>query len=278
MRTMTITRLFILAMVLMMLPAVPAMAEDCALCGKETGNDAYLCAQCLLDMMEEKDLSGGMEITGAVTNDNGTVTLTWTDSGENGPYSVYYALLEQAPVPFGWTAASAQQGKSITLTQLVPGVSYVFTVENAQGNRVQHVYYAPKVVNGNEIGAKIGFKTLRHLEFRNEWQWSAAEIEADNGFEHGLYMRLHYSMLKRTRNYAFCVAVEAPGGFSDVVYSGTLTLNYGKSIVPAWGFIRMDDYFSCLERYYGGVPAGEYKVTMYFDGKYVHSDFFTVVE
>lgn len=279
MRIKLFTRLMTLALVFMMTLSIPALADSCALCGKETGSDAYLCAACLLDMLAEKDISGGMEITGAETGEDGRVTLTWTDTADNGPYTVYYELLEAAPVPFGWTAAEGVQETTFTLAQLAPGVSYVFTVMDASGNQVEQVYYAPQPEDGNEIGARIRFKTMRRIDRTSKkTTWSAAEIAEDNDYRHGLYLRLTYSPLKKTRHYAFCVTVEAPNGFADVIFSGDLELKHGKSQVPVWGFVGMDDYFSCLERYYGGIPAGEYTVTMYFDGGYVDSETFTVKE
>lgn len=279
MRTKSVTRLLVLALVLMMICAVPALAESCALCGRESGSAAYLCADCLLDMLAEKDVAGGMEITGAVPHADGTVTLSWSDGAANGPYTVHYELLERAPVPFGWTAAEATQATSITFTQLVPGVSYVFTVVDAAGNRVEHVYYAPAVEDGNEIGAKIRIHTRTGDAQRYRTvDYSASEIEQDNGEAHGLYVKINYSMLKKNRNYAFCLTVEAPNGFADVVYSGTLALNHGKSEVGAWGFVELDEYFSCLERYYGGVPTGEYLVTLHFDGKHISTVPFQIGE
>ncbi len=279
MRTKPVIRLFALALVLMMTLAVPAYAAECVLCGAESGSDAYLCADCLLGMLEEKDISGGLEIADVTVNEDGAVTLAWSDSGDNGPYSVYYSLLEQSPVPFGWTAVKNVQASAVTLNQLAPGVSYVFTVEDAAGNQAKTNYYAGKVENGNEIGAKIRVHTKLIKETKPlDYPWSAAEIQEDNGYQHGLYVKMAYSMLRKTRNYAFSLTVEAPNGFADVVYSGNLTLNYGKSEVPAWGFVPMDDYFSYLERYYGGVPTGEYKVSMHFDGKHVYTVTFNVME
>lgn len=279
MRTKTVARLLSLALAFMMTFAIPAQAEGCILCGRESGSAAYLCAACLLELMEEKDISGGMEITDVTVNENGSVTISWSDSAENGPYSVCYELLERAPVPFGWTAAENIQGNSITLTQLTPGVSYVFTVTDASGSKAEAVYYAPKVENGNEIGAKIRIQTKLRRDYNQlERPFSASEIQEDNGREHGLYVKLAYSMLKKTRYYAFCITVEAPNGFADVVLSGDLTLNYGKSEVAAWNFVGLDDYFSYLERYYGGVPTGEYLVTMNFDGKPAYTVSFEVGE
>ena len=277
MRRNPVTRLLALALVLMMTLSLPALAEGCALCGKETGSDTYLCAGCLLELLAEKDVSGGLEITGAALGNDGSVLVRWEDAADNGPYTVYYELLDRAPASFGWTAARNVRGNGVILRQLVPGVSYVFIVEDASGNRAEYVYYAPAVETGNEIGAKIRIHTkVRNQRNVLELPFSASEIMENNGKEHGLYMKLAYSMLRKTRYYAFSVTVEAPNGFADVVLSGDITLNYGKSEVPAWGFIALDDYFSYLERYYGGVPTGEYLVTMNFDGKPAYTVSFEV--
>ena len=279
MRRNPVTRLLALALVLMMTLSLPALAEGCALCGKETGSDTYLCAGCLLELLAEKDVSGGLEITGAALGNDGSVLVSWEDAADNGPYTVYYELLDRAPASFGWTAARNVRGNGVILRQLVPGVSYVFIVEDASGNRAEYVYYAPAVENGNEIGAKIRIHTkVRNQRNVLELPFSASEIMENNGKEHGLYMKLAYSMLRKTRYYAFSVTVEAPNGFADVVLSGDMTLNYGKSEVPAWGFIGLDDYFSYLDRYYGGVPTGEYLVTMNFDGKPAYTVSFEVRE
>lgn len=279
MRGKSVMRLLMLVLALMLTPALPAAAEACSLCGGETGSDAYLCANCLLGLLEEKDISGGLTIEGVFPNADGSVTLVWDDAADNGPYNVYYELLERAPMPFGWTAATGLSANALTLTQLAPGVSYVFAVEDASGNRAETAYYAPAVQLGNDIGAKIRIHTKVRYDDKDLYlPFSASEIMQDNGKAHGLYLKLAYSMLARERNYAFSLTVEAPNGFTDVVLSGALTLNYGKSEVPAWGFIALDDYFSCLERYYGGVPTGEYKVTMNFDGKPAYAVEFEVKE
>ncbi len=276
MRLNSIARLTALAAALMMLLSIPALAESCTLCGRDSGGDYYLCADCLLELLEDKDISGGMTITGADLCEDGSVLFTW--QGGQAPYTVRYELLDAAPTAFGWTAGRGIRSNGAVLSQLVPGVSYVLTVEDAAGGKAEAVYYASAPENGNEIGAKIRI----HTKVRNgrqvlEYPFSAADIQEQDR-EHGLYMKLAYSMLRKTRNYAFSVTVEAPNGFADTVLSGSMTLNYGKSEVPAWGFIALDDYFACLARYYGGVPTGEYMVTMNFDGKPACSDSFYVNE
>lgn len=279
MRGKSVMRLLTLVLALMLTLALPALAEACSLCGGETGSDAYLCADCLLGLLEEKDVPGGLNIGGAFANEDGSVTLVWDDTADNGPYNVFYELLERAPIPFGWTAATGLSANVLTLTQLAPGVSYILMVEDASGNRAETAYYAPAVQLGNDIGAKIRIHTKVRYDDKDLYlPFLASEIMQDNGKAHGLYLKMAYSMLARERNYAFSLTVEAPNGFTDVVLSGALTLNYGKSEVPAWGFVALDEYFAYLERYYGGVPAGEYRVTMNFDGKPAYAVEFEVKE
>ena len=177
MRRNPVTRLLALALVLMMTLSLPALAEGCALCGKETSSDTYLCTGCLLELLAEKDVSGGLEITGAALGNDGSVLVSWSDSADNGPYTVYYELLDRASTSFGWTAARNVQGNGVILRQLVPGVSYVFIVEDASGNRAEYVYYAPAVETGNEIGAKIRIHTkVRNQRNVLELPFSASEI------------------------------------------------------------------------------------------------------
>lgn len=275
-----VLRLAALVLAMMFVFAAPALAATCTLCGNETGSEDYLCTNCLLQLLNARKAEVPLEITGAVQNADGTVTLTWTDEGANAPYTVYYERLESAPVPFGWTAASGVTDSSITLDRLVPGVSYVLTVVDALGQKAQYTYFAPTPGTDSEIGAKIRLKPMNRTGRMTKRQvsFSAAEIAEENETLHGLYLRLTYSTLKKTRHYAFQIAVEAPNGFSDVIFSGTLELHHGKSAVPVWGFIPVDDFFGLLQKYYGGVPTGEYDVTLYFNGNEVYSAPFTVSE
>ncbi|MBE5797246.1 MAG: hypothetical protein E7327_07705 [Clostridiales bacterium] len=273
-------RLAVLALAITLMLITPALAASCTLCGGETGSDDYLCTDCLLKLLNTKKEPVPVQIAGAVQNEDGTVTLVWTDDAGNAPYKVYYQPLENAPVPFGWTAAEGLRGTSYTFDRLVPGMSYMFTVVDAQGQTATHIWYAPVPGEDTQIGAKIRFKAMRRTDrlTREQEAFSASDIAEDNGALHGLYLRLTYSTLKKTRHYAFQIAVQAPNGFRDVIFSGNLELHHGRSSIPVWGFIPMDDYFTLLEKYYGGVPTGEYDVTLYFNGNRVYTAPFTVID
>ncbi|MBQ2953680.1 MAG: fibronectin type III domain-containing protein [Clostridia bacterium] len=279
MRKHALIRLFALAAFLCLM-ATSAFAASCTLCGSETGSDDYLCTNCLLALLHQEREVVPLEITSAVQNADGTVTVTWADEAANGPYTVQYELLQSAPVPFGWTAAEGVTEYTCTLNRLVPGVSYVITVVDALGQTAEYTYYAPTPGTDTAIGAKIRFKPMHRIgrSTKQQTAFSASEIAQENETLHGLYLRLTYSTLSRSRTYAFQIAIEAPNDFSDVVFCGTLELHHGKSSVPVWGFIPVDDYFNLLMNYYGGVPTGEYDVTLYFNGQKVYTAPFTVTE
>lgn len=273
-------RISAIVFALMLLLTAPAFAATCSLCGCETGSDDYLCTNCLLTLLNQKKEVIPMELTGAVQNEDGTVTVSWTDEAQNGPYTVFYKLLEDAPVPFGWTAATAVEGTTFVLDRLVPGVSYVITVQDSLGQTAETTYFAATPGTDSEIGARIRLKPMNRIgrSTKRQGSWSAGEIAQENETLHGLYLRLTYSTLRKTRNYAFQIAIEAPNGFSDVIFSGKLELHHGVSSIPVWGFIPTDDYFTLLQDYYGGIPTGEYDVTLYFNGNKVWTAPFSVSE
>ena len=280
MRKNVFMHLSALVLALLLLWVTPALAATCALCGDETGSDDYVCTNCLLSLLHKEREIVPMEITGTTLNESGALVVTWADEAANGPYTVYYKLLEDAPVPFGWTAAKDVTETTFTLDRLVPGVSYVVTVQDSLGQTAEATWFAPTPGTDSEIGAKIRLKPMNRIgrSTKQQASFSASEIAADNETLHGLYLRLTYSSLARTRNYAFQIAIEAPNDFSDVVFSGTLELHHGRSAVPVWGFIPVDDFFNLLMNYYGGVPTGEYDVTLYFNGQKVYAVPFTVSE
>lgn len=280
MRRFHMIRLLLLTLLLLAATTVSAMADTCALCGSETGSDDYLCTSCLLELIEGEEVVSPIEITRVRKEYNGNVTVFWTDSEGNAPYQVYYELLDSAPTPFGWTDGELVNGKRHTLTRLVPGVSYIITVADSKGNTAEYTYFAKEPELDREIGARIRLHTMYRWDYHyaQREDFSLSEILSENGTTHELYVRLNYSQLSYGRIYGFHLAMEAPNGFVDVIYSGTLELQPGRTYLPVWDAIPVDGYFDYLSRYYGGIPLGEYTVTLYFNGDEVYSDFFMMTE
>ena len=275
MRLNHIFRVFFPALALVVVTCAAALADECALCGQETHSDSYLCTDCMVGFLNQKAPEDPLEIIAATPNEDGSVTLSWTDNS-GAPYQVFYELLENAPRRFGWTAEAGTTATTCTLDYLVPGASYVLTVRDCKGIEASYTYFASAPESSERIGAKIDAHPV--LGGMVTTALSAAEIEREGGPSHELYVQLTYSMLKYTRNYSFLLAVEAPNGLTDAVLWGDCSLRGGRSTVYPWKNIPMDDYFSLLKTYYGSVPAGDYTVTLYFNGKVSCSSTFTVGE
>lgn len=271
--------LILLVFTLLALTAAPALAATCSLCGGEADNADYLCTDCLVQLLNAERNSGGLEITGAGQGADGVVTLTWTDAEGNAPYAVRYELLEPAPVPFGWTAAEGLQDTSCALTRLVPGVSYVLTVVDSQEHSARITYCAPVPGEENTIGAALRVKPTLRSGTNNAYpeRFSVSEV-ITGGKAHGLNLRVTYSTLRQAHRYAYQFTVTAPNGFSDVVFSGVLELDSGRSTLPAWDFIPLDDYFALLQEHYGSLPTGQYEVTLFLNGSRATSTLFVMLK
>ncbi len=278
MRKTPIFRLISLLLLLSMLP-LSALADSCVQCGQETGNNDYVCTACLVALLEGEPTATPLTMTRVRRDYEGTVTIQWADAAGNAPYRVMYALLEGAPEPFGWTDCEATYDTQHTLTRLVPGQSYLLTIEDSQGNTLEYPYYAEPAPQKNEIGMRIFIEPYRRNSYAKNvpCDLTLAQL-ARPGYTHALYVSLKYSMLAYGRLYDFQLALHAPNGFTDVIFSGSLEMKPGRSTLPDWGRVPLDDYFSYLNRYYGGIPLGKYTATLYFNGDEVCSDSFTIAK
>ncbi len=277
MRMSSILRLFLLILLLATL-TVPALAAPCVQCGRETGDDDYLCNLCFVDLLDTSDEPAPLAFKRICRDYWGNVRVQWTDAEGGAPYRVMYAPLEEAPTAFGWTDAEGVTATHHTLGRLVPGVSYVITVADSKGHFIEQVYEAETADVSNRIGAAFTLATQRCTSdgVPERADFSLAELASGNA--HSLNVQPTYGRLAYGYLYGFHLAVEAPNGFRDVVYSGMLDLSHGDTYLDAWREIPMDGYFDCLERYYGGVPAGEYQVVLYFNGTEIVREPFTVAE
>ncbi len=218
-----------------------------------------------------------VSITGATRRDDGTVTLRWTDYGNNGPYEVRYELEGMDGGSFYWYNETS--AKSYTFEWLVPGRDYTFTVVDDNGGEVEYYYDAPYVSTYNEIGTKMDMKLKAGSSGNKSTVTRFYVSDITNTYSnksHGLYVKLSYSQLARAREYYYRLAVEAPNGLEEVIRCGTLTLPAGRSSLSAWDFISLDEHFELQEKYFDEVVSGTYIVTLYYNNYAVLSESFYV--
>lgn len=279
----------ILALVLALLMVLgsmsTALAAYCMSCGTQLPDGAKFCFNC----GEKQDGSSttttttntysSLSITEATENMDGSVTIRWTDSGNNSPYTVRYEFVNQAPNPFHWTSDDNVRTKSYTYAWLVPGVDYVFTVEDCNGNEAEYTYYASRPYIYNEIGSKMTLSTrIKDGNYAEDLtRLSSGDISRNLGkCSYGLYLSLSYSRLARPRSYSYKFCLTAPNGYAEAIWGGTLELSAGRSYLSPWNYVPLDDFFNTLIEFYEEIPVGDYTFSLHYDNVQVLTETFYV--
>ncbi len=279
MRCKMFLRMAIFALILS-LCAGAALAEGCSLCGGERDTEDAVCTDCFVKLLTGEMTPSPLNITGAQKNVDGTVTIAWEDAGDGAPYRVLYELLDAAPVPFGWTDCAMTRQTAHTFARLVPGVHYVFTVVDIKGNQARYTYFADPVAEDRSIGMHFFADTLWRTKENYAFYepLTLADFASDKAVSFELYVVPRYSELRAPRAYQMQLGLTAPNGYRDIIFSGSITLGAGRTHLPDWNEVPMNDFFTCLEKYYGGIPAGEYVVTMYLNGAEAYERSFIISE
>ena len=231
--------------------------------------------------------SRNFSISGVTKNSNGTVTVRWTDSANNGPYTLHYkqrssgSWTQDRNSNFRYWNASevgSVTSKSATLMRLVPGYSYWIIVRDSDGEEAVYEYIAGTAPNFTEYGNTLAITIKRKsngatVDLR---EYSASDIAANMATkEYFAYIRLDYSQLARAREYHGVMAIRDPRG--QVIADNVATFNFNAgNYYTYWGNYGLEWYFGKVKDSYGSIPTGTYTMYLYLDGKFATSDTFTV--
>ncbi len=256
-----------------------ALAANCTNCGNPLDAGDKFCGECGAKVKSAPVSSSNLTIDSCVLNEDGTVTVRWTDKAANGPYDVLYSLVDAAPKPFHWMAKENTSGKSYTTDMLVPGVAYYFYVRDNSGNTSSGFLYQPNMPSfNNVIGASLCVEPRGkiHRTTPEEIYFSSYELARNlTRNEYGLWVNIEYSPLAYPRDYRIQLCIEAPNGFVDTVHNVGYHLPAGRSKIKM-DCMRLNEYFNDLLTFYEEIPTGEYNITMYFDGDIIYDDTFYV--
>ena len=161
----------------------------------------------------------------------------------------------------------------------MPGVDYLFTVEDADGNTAEYTYYASRPYNYNEIGSDLSMtpRIKDGSATEDVARFSVSDIMHDLGdVSYGMNIHLTYSRLAKPRTYSYKFCVTAPNGCAEAVWGGTLDLPAGRSTLSPWNFIPLDNFFNILLQYYEEIPVGDYTLTLFYDDTQVLTETFYV--
>lgn len=227
------------------------------------------------------------EIT-SMTVSNGKVKVSWKDSGNNTPYTVKYVLHSSGNFDkdltaqgFYWTKSKLYL-KYATIDYMVPGKTYWVVVENKAGNTTErktvklpyHVFTDFKnkpYIDDFSLKKRVGGRTSTVTKL------NAADIRFATALtKYGCYFEYHYPQLKNERSYHLQVVAVSPDGWRHVVYAGNDDLPQGD-YYGYFSFLSLEYFFDNLKKARDGfVPTGQYRLEMYWDGKYVDQVMFRV--
>lgn len=232
----------------------------------------------------------GVNITGIERLADGSVTISWVDLNSNPPYRARF--IENTTGDFNTDYANnlvrleAQDltGLSYTYQYLVPGMSYWLTIVNADGHGVYIAYSVPEAEPFTDFTITPTLQPLMRISSGDETSdvnvssFSSAEIGLQL-CEHGLYIRLDFPTLESDVEYTAQMVITSPNGLTltDSVFSLPFAA-HETGCYRYWEFFNLAWYFDVLNRRYDTVPAGEYTVTLYLDGKLAADATFTVTE
>ena len=109
--------------------------------------------------------AGSLSISNQVTFSKGKTTVTWTDSGSNGPYQVAYRYYDggSAGQSGFWAGGSKSDAttysKSYTFSELIPGCRYIITVFDSDNNMATETIQVPEAKAFNDTGIRASTMT-----------------------------------------------------------------------------------------------------------------------
>lgn len=225
------------------------------------------------------------EVTSVSLNSDGTTSIRWTDSQDNGPYDICYESYvssnyyssEQSQMLL-WNALEDVPTKFSTTDWLVAGYPYWITISDASDTTTRYAYIPSSANRFSEFGVDISmdFKARRGTKLEGRKSLSASEIKDNRATtEYGAYIKLTYSQLKRARSYLAHLALKLPDGSVITHLYDTFDLPSGRSYTY-WDFFSFDWYFEQIIKQYGSIPVGQYSWAIYFDGQYVNEYSFRI--
>ena len=234
-----------------------------------------------------------ISVSDKITYSKGLTTVTWTDSGNNAPYSVAFRCLDGSAKQSGFWAggneySSTTRSKSFTIDQLIPGHSYEISVYDNNdnvGTGTVSIPAANKFRDDNFTAGKVDVDISYRYVNESGSKKTAGVFVLDqmkpylNKSSGGcaLYYQAIFPGTSETKTYLLQIAITAPNGYIEtVVCDHDMTINkstYGYRFY--WDCIGTGFFNNLMEKN-GSIPVGDYKVELYMDGMLVNASTFKV--
>ena len=218
------------------------------------------------------------EVTGVTRQNNeGTVTVKWTDSADRGPYKVTYRQLvsddfnssRQKKIWY-YTATESTYLTSCVIDYMEPSVNYWITVTDRDGKEIRYAYRPDKFLTFDsfDIGIQGYLKQRKNGDGTKISYFSKTDFERMPLYDWGMYVKFTFPKRGATKDYVLHVAVYDPNGIQHtVIRDDTLTLEKGWTYYY-WNFLNFSSAFDNAEKY-GEIVTGEWRADFYLNNKYV---------
>ena len=222
---------------------------------------------------------------------NGRVTVSWTDTGNCGPYSVIYEYYDGSDTPQCrfWAgdneASSTTNETSFVFESLIAGHQYYIYVIGQNNIRDIRLITVPETagfedgkLNASQVRVVTDYKCYR---IKNKSMESLKGLNSADIKQHmedrayGFRYQFTLPQLAYARDYFVQLAMYAPNGYEQIVHYSQYEFSTGKGFTYYLQLVG-DGFFANLYNTCGDIPSGTYRIELYFNGMLAHTKEFTV--
>ena len=263
---------FLLAFVLVFMYAT-ALADSwyCPECGQK--NESNFCSNCGTKRPAggtEPSSSGGISISKATANSDGSVSFTW--SGGTSPYKLQYEWYANDNHNAGtdiirWMASESIYGNSITLkNDLVPGERYWIILTDSENHTLWYDYHPEQKYFTDISGCsmKVSLRIKRNNRSSTVTSFTANEIERE--YLNTLFGGTIKMNLGKHGNFT-CIARMAmflPNGEPILFHVEDCNIS-GRLSAVGWETYDMKTLWTQIMKTKEMIPTGRYTYRLYLD-------------
>ena len=233
-------------------------------------------------------------VDSSVSYDGGYTTVSWSVLGEEASkYLVYAQPADNGSVEQQIVRAAETTAHSARLIDLIPGKSYKIIIadENRKilGSQVitmpEPVTFEDGKLKNTSVKISIEPKKMRSggnkkKDTKKIKAFKAAEIIAgvqDGSTDYGIRYTMKMPKLAKARTFFLTLSFESPDGFLFTEVADEVTYDRVKNGTQTiWFYMTGERFFKYLYTNTGDIPAGEYKVYLFWDGMWVNTSTFKV--
>ncbi len=225
-------------------------------------------------------------ITGTVRNADGSVTVSWKDTGA-APYKLRYTQkvsdsyeddLQSDKNTGRWIDGDDIQETSFDMKYLIPGETYWLHLNDAAGAE-ELLVYTHEDLGDFDIPTSISrtYRTRTGDAFTDVDGFYLNEMDLEGETEYGMYVQVNYPAQTEDVPVQCLAVLYDPDGVSLSVSVANTTLKDGSDPYFYWNFFSLNWGLGKLAERFDGLKPGTYTFKLYLNGRYACSTTFDLL-